>query len=336
MEPRRLGTSELSVPPIVFGAWAIGGWTWGGSDDDAAVEAIHASLAAGATALDTAPMYGFGRSERVLGRALRGRRGGAQVLTKVGLRWDDDRGARFFETDGPDGQPVTVYRNLRPDSVKLEVERSLARLETGFIDLLQCHWPDPTTPVEETMGALADLVEEGVVGAVGVSNFDPGLLERAQRALADRGLPLASNQPRFSLLDREIEDKVLPWCRRNQVGSIVYSPLEQGLLTGKVTLDRAFPDDDQRAHHPHFSRDNRARVLAALDTARELAEAHGATLAQLALAWTVAQPGITAAIVGARTAAQAEENAAAGRIALSEGEVRMLGALFGEVELDRG
>ncbi len=331
-ESVRLGQSELQISPVVFGAWAIGGWFWGGSDDDAAVEAIHAALDSGINAVDTAPMYGCGHSERVVGRALVGRRDRVVLMTKVGLRWDDPRGAHFFDSEDNEGRPIKVYRNLRPDSVRLEVERSLARMDVDHIDLIQCHWPDPSTPVEETMGELLRLHEEGKVGAIGVSNFDVPLLERAKEALGD--VPLASNQPPYSLMKRDIEDAVLPWCRRQGVGTIVYSPMERGLLTGKMTPERVLGEGDGRASHPWFSVENRRRVNAALDTASELCRAHDCSLPQLVVAWTLHQPGVTAALVGARSPAQVADNAGAMNVRLAASEVDLLGRLFTELELE--
>jgi aryl-alcohol dehydrogenase-like predicted oxidoreductase len=332
MEERRLGGSDVAVQRVIFGAWAIGGWYWGGTNDDQAIEAIRASIDAGIQAIDTAPIYGCGHSEVVVGRAIAGRRQDVTLLTKVGLRWDDDRGDHFFDTEDAEGKPLAVHCNLRPESIRLEVERSLERLGVDDIDLVQCHWPDPTTPVEESMGALARLVEEGKVRAIGVSNFDVPLLERARQALATHDLPLASDQPRYSLLDRSAEPDVLRWCRQNQVGAIVYSPLEQGLLTGKVTLDRVFPEGDGRRGAAAFLPDRRAKVLAALDQAREIAHGHDCTLAQLALAWCLHRPGITATIAGARTPEQAQENAAAAQIQLDPTEVALLAERFAEVD----
>lgn len=325
----RLGDSACTVSRVVFGAWAIGGWWWGGSDDDAAVEAIHASIDAGAFAIDTAPMYGCGHSERIVGRAIAGRRDEVVLLTKVGLRWDDERGVPFFSTEHA-GRPVQVRRNLRADSIKTELSRSLERLGVDRIDLLQCHWPDASTPVEESMEALAELVDAGLVGAVGVSNFDVALLERAQRHLQARGQTLASNQPRYSLLDREIEAEILPWCRTHRVGTLAYSPLAQGLLTGKMTPERALAEGDERAKQPRFQPEARRALCAALEQWQPIAAAHDCTLAQLALAWALHQPGLSAVIAGARTAAQARENAHAARVVLSgEERQRMAAALAG-------
>jgi len=335
MEERRLGRSELVIEPVVLGAWAIGGWFWGGTDDEAAIAAIRASLDAGIRGIDTAPVYGFGHSERVVGQAIAGRRDEVVLMTKVGLRWDDDRGAWFFRDQDAQGAELDVYRNGRPDSVRWEVEQSLGRLGVDTIDLVQCHWPDPTTPVEDTMGELARLADEGKVRAIGVSNYGPELLERAESALAAEGRALASDQPPYSLIERGLEADVLPWCRDHQVGVIVYSPMARGLLSGKVGPERVFPPTDGRRDSPLFSIENRRKVMAALDQARELTGALGCTLAQLVVAWCFHQPGVTASIVGARNPAQARENAAAATVELGTEELEWLADLFDAVDLDR-
>jgi aryl-alcohol dehydrogenase-like predicted oxidoreductase len=329
MQTRALGAGPLEVQPVIFGAWAVGGWYWGGTDDARSVRAIQASIDAGVTAIDTAPMYGCGHSERVVGRALAGRRDAVTLMTKVGLRWDDTGGAHFFDDWDDDANPLPIHRNLSAASVRLEVDRSLERLGVEVIDLIQCHWPDPTTEVEETMDALAGVVRAGKARAIGVSNFPPALLERAAAELARHGLPLSSTQPRYSLLKRGIESDVLPWCRDHGVGAIVYSPMEQGLLTGKVGPDRVFPEDDGRGLDPAFSQANRVRVLEAIAATADICAAHGCTPAQLALAWCHHQPGVTAAIAGARTPEQAVENAKAASIQLTAEEVQRLTATFG-------
>jgi len=320
MQIRRLGRSSLQLPVVTFGAWAIGGGPyWNGTHDEQALAALGAAFDAGITAVDTAPIYGMGHSERIVGQALATRRGAAEgdikVCTKVGLRWDADDGELFFESKGPDGQPLRVFRNSRPESVTLECERSLQRLGVEHIDLLQVHWPDPTTPVADTMGALAALHAAGKIGAVGVSTSSPEMLHEAQRALGD--VPLASTQPKYSLVAREIEADVLPWVLEHRVGVLAYSPLEQGLLTGKVRRDRNFAESEGRAKRASFSPENRAAVNALLDhVVAPVAADLGATLAQTVIAWTVARPGITSAIVGARTPEQARENAGAGALTL--------------------
>ena len=328
MKDRSLGESPLRVQPVIFGAWAIGGWYWGGTDDARSVRAIQASIDAGVRCIDTAPMYGCGHSERVVGEAVAGRRDRVTLMSKVGLRWDDAGGAHFFDDWDDDANPLPIHRNLSAASVRLEVDRSLRRLGVDVIDLIQCHWPDPTTEIEETMDALAGVVRAGKARAVGVSNFQPELLSRARAELARHGLPLASTQPRYSLVRREIEGEILPWCRAHGVGAIVYSPMEQGLLTGKVGLDRVFAADDGRSQDPAFSAANRTRVIRGIDATAELCAAHRCSPAQLALAWCHHQPGVTAAIAGARSPEQAIENAHAASIELAADELERLGAAF--------
>jgi len=325
----QLGRSDLKLPRVTFGAWAIGGWYWGGTDDTQATDAIQAAIDAGAGAIDTAPVYGFGHSEQIVGRAIAGRRGDVLVLTKAGLRWDCDDGAHFFTTT--DGRQV--YRNLRPESLRLECDRSLARLGVDCIDLFQCHWPDPTTPIADSMGALLDLRAAGKIRHIGVSNFTPAMMDQAQAALGET--PLVSNQPRYSLLARDIEEDVVPWCMAQDVGLLIYRPIEQGLLTGRMTADRHFPDGDKRAGLPLFCQANRAAVNQALAGLADLASQLDATLAQLAIAWTLHQPGITAALVGARTPEQVRENLAAGSLALTQSQSDRIGDAFSGLDIRR-
>jgi aryl-alcohol dehydrogenase-like predicted oxidoreductase len=333
MRHAELGRSGMQIPRVVFGAWAVGGWGWGGADDEMSIRAIHASIDVGANAIDTAPVYGFGRSEEVVGRAIRGRRSEVLVFTKVGLRWDDERGDVAFETTDEKGIQRVVRRNARPWSVKHEVETSLERLGIETIDLIQVHWPDPKTPIAETMGALLALRDAGKVRAIGVSNFDVAQIGQTRAGLGDT--PLASTQPKYSLVARDIERDVLPDCVREGVGVIVYSPLEQGLLSGRVPADRVFEPTDGRSRRATFRPENRARINAALESvAAPIAERHRATIGQVAIAWTLAQPGVTAAIVGARTPDQARENAAAADIALSAEEATSLRRAFEALRLD--
>jgi aryl-alcohol dehydrogenase-like predicted oxidoreductase len=333
MERRRLGKSCLSITPVTLGAWSFGGWFWGGQDEAKSDRTIRASIDAGVTSIDTAPVYGFGRSEEVLGRALLGLRDQVQILTKVGLRWDLEEGSHYFDTNDVDGQARSIWRNLRPESIRHEVEQSLGRLQVDHLDLVQCHWPDPSTPIPESMGTLRDLVHEGKIGAVGVSNFSPEQMREAQAALGD--VPLASDQPAYSLLDRRIEGGVLPWCREHEVGVVVYSPMARGLLTGRVTMARTFPDNDGRSQDPRYHPINRRRILDALDKVEPIAAAHGITLANLSVAWVLNQPGVTAALVGARDAGQAVENAKAASVHLSEEDLGCIDDVFGDLRLDR-
>jgi len=329
MEYRQLGTSDVKVSAVTMGTWAIGGWLWGGTDDDDAVRAIHKAIDEGVTSIDTAPMYGRGHSEEVVGRAIAGRRDKVQVLTKYALRWDRDEGEFYFEYEFEPGRKSKVYRNAKPDSVIEECEQCLRRLRTDYIDLFQCHWRDHTTPVAETMEAVAKLMKAGKVRAAGVSNFTVEEMAEARKVV-----PLASDQPPYSMVKRDIEKDVLPWCRKNRVGVIVYSPLQLGLLTGKLTMDRQFTGDDQRARLSYFKPANRRRVIEFMDKLRPFAEAHSATLAQLVINWTIHRPGITSALVGARNPQQAEENARAAAFRLSEEETRRIDELVDGLKLE--
>ncbi|MCP4642996.1 MAG: aldo/keto reductase [bacterium] len=331
MRYRQLGRSDLQVPVVSFGAWAIGGWMWGGTDDDAAVDAIRKAIDCGITCVDTAAMYGQGHSERVVGKAIAGRRDGVVVATKCGLRWNLEEGQFYFDSQDNEGNPIRVYRNLKADSIKYECEQSLKRLGVDTIDLYQCHWPESTTPLEETMGALLDLQKEGKIRAIGVSNFTPEMMTECLR----HGL-IASDQPPYSALNRGMEADVAPFCAENNVGILAYSPIAQGLLTGKVTADRVFKEGDHRAGKPWFQPKNLERLHRdLLDKVRPIADAHDATLGQVFIAWTVEQPGITTAIVGARNEQQAEENARAGDLELNQDElatIRSLVEALGEPE----
>jgi aryl-alcohol dehydrogenase-like predicted oxidoreductase len=326
MDARRLGNSSLRVSPVIFGAWAIGGWMWGGADEKDAIEAIHAALDNGITTIDTAAVYGFGRSEELVGKAIKGRlREQVIIATKCGMRWDSDEGSDPWPQTGPDGQPVVIRKNSRPDSIIHECEKSLKRLGVETIDLYQIHWADLSTPVEDSMAAMLKLKDQGKIRAIGVSNYPIDLLERAFKAA-----PLASVQPPYSVIRRGIEADIIPFCRRHNVSPIVYSPLERGLLTGHVGPDRTFAPGDHRATLKSFSVDNRKRIMAALERIRPLAEQHHASFAQLIINWTYNEPGITAALVGARNAQQAEHNARAMDLNLTTRERGMIRAVFDE------
>ena len=334
MRTRKLGRSSLEVPVVSFGAWAIGGWYWGGADPATGLRALGAAIDEGITAVDTAPIYGFGLSEQLVGRAIAVRRDDVVVMTKAGLRWDDGPGEPFFETEGPGGRRVTIRRDSSPESLRREVEASLKRLNVTVIDLLQVHWPDPRTPIAETMGALVDLRREGKIREIGVSNFDAPLLAEALAALGD--VPLASVQTRYSLLRTDAEAGVLPFAREHGLGVLAYSPLEQGLLTGKVSDSRRFAADDGRAKQVLFSAANRAAVNRALtDHIEPVARAHDATVAQVVIACTAEQPGITTVLVGARDEEQARENARGGELVLGEGEVAAVRAALAGVTIEQ-
>ncbi|MGB2997756.1 MAG: aldo/keto reductase [Phycisphaerae bacterium] len=329
MESRKLGRSDVEVSVVTLGAWAIGGWMWGGTDDEAAIAGIRKAVDLGMTSIDTAPVYGFGHSERIVGQAVKGRRNEIQLLTKFGLRWDIEQGTNPFHSTLPDGTPVTVRKYAGRKSVIEECERSLKRLGTDHIDLYQHHWPDPATPIEETMEALDRLLKQGKILAAGVSNYSPEQMAEAQRVV-----PLASSQPPYSMIRRDIEDDVLPYCREHGIAVLVYSPLQGGILTGKVTMDREFPETDLRHNNPYYTKENRRRVLDFLEEIRPIAEAHEATLAQAVINWTIHRPGVTASLVGVRNPKQAEENAGAAAFELTEEETRHIDDLLGNLQLE--
>jgi aryl-alcohol dehydrogenase-like predicted oxidoreductase len=326
MQNRQLGTSEIEVSPIVFGAMPIGGWLWGGTDETAAIRTIQKCIDEGMTTIDTAPVYGFGLSEVLVGEAIGGRRSEVVLATKAGMRWDSDEGQFFFSTTDDGGNARDVYRVLKADSIVHECEMSLRRLRTETIDLYQCHWPDNTTPLDETMEAMVRLKEQGKIRAIGVSNFTAEMIDECSTVG-----PVASDQPRYSLLHREIESDVLPHCREHDVGLLVYNPFEMGILAGKTPMYRVFADDDQRSNNRWYNPTNRRRVLDALEKIRPIADGHGATLAQLAINWVVGEPGITSAIVGARSPEQVVENAGALAFDLGADERATIRKMFEEL-----
>lgn len=326
MQYRKLGRSGLEVSTVTLGTWVTGGWWWGGSDEYECVAAIRRAAELGVNLIDTAPVYGFGRSERIVGAALKDLRGEVLIATKCGLRWDGTDGKHHFTAVDQDGVQRAVYRNLRPASIREECEASLARLGVDCIDLYQCHWPDPTTPIADTMGALDALRQEGKIRAIGASNFTVAMLIEAAKHV-----DLASDQPKYSMLNRAPEANVLPYARKHRIGVLCYSPLEQGMLTGAVGMDREFPEGDGRRDRPWFKPENRRRVLEFLDGLMPIARRHGATLAQLAIAWTCAQEGVTSAIVGARRPAQAEENARGADMALGADDLAEIRRLLEEL-----
>ena len=333
MQTRRLGSSELDLPVVTFGAWAIGGWQWGGTDDELARRAVRRAIDVGMSAIDTAPVYGFGHSESVVGEAIRGRRDEVLILTKAGLRWDSTDGRLGYRGKDLNGDPIDIYLNSRPESLRFEVEQSLSRLGIERIDLLQIHRADPTTPIAESMGVLVELRSEGKLREIGVSNYSVEQMDEARAALGD--VPLVSAQPRYSLVRREIESDVLPYAREHGVGLLAYSPIEQGLLAGAVPEERTFARGDGRRNRPTFRAGNRAEVNALLEeVARPIADAHGATLAQVAIAWVIGTEGITAALVGARNPEQVAENAAAAELELAPDAWARLGRAFAELDLD--
>jgi aryl-alcohol dehydrogenase-like predicted oxidoreductase len=329
MEKRALGNSSLLVSPVTFGAWAIGGWMWGGADKKDAIKAIHACLDNGISSIDTAPIYGFGQSEKLVGEAIRGKRDRYEILTKAGMRWEGTKGEYFFTTNDNDGVQREIYKYSGRESIIAECEESLRRLGTDYIDLYQIHWPDLTTPIEEPMEAFRILMDQGKIRAAGVSNYSVEQMERASGVIK-----LSSNQVPYSMVRREIEQDVVPWCLENSCGILAYSPLQRGVLTGKITPDYPFAPGDSRPETPHFQINNLIRINKFLDKIRPMAEEKGATLSQLVIAWTLRQPGITVALVGARTREQVEQNAGALDVSLSDEELDYIGQKLDKLHLE--
>ncbi|MGA9775027.1 MAG: aldo/keto reductase [Candidatus Dormiibacterota bacterium] len=307
-DKRKLGISDLEITPVGLGAWAIGGggWAygWGPQDEASSLAAIRHAVEVGVNWIDTAAIYGLGRSEEVVGRALKTLPEADRplVFTKGGMIADPQR--PYLEPE----------RNLRPESIRVEVEASLRRLGVERIDLYQLHWPDQLgTPIEESWGEMARLVEEGKIRAAGVSNFDIGLLERAERVRH-----VDSLQPPFSLLLRDAGGDVIPWAAAHGTGVIVYSPMQSGLLTDAFSARRvaAMAEDDWRRRSEFFQEPGLSRNLRLRDALRPIAARHGVTVAAVAVAWTLAWNGVTGAIVGARDPGQVDGWAVAGRLRL--------------------
>ena len=306
MPLRGLGNSDLFITPIGFGAWAIGGsgWEfgWGEQDDQASIAAIHRALSLGVNWIDTAAVYGMGHSEEVVASALKTWAGPQPyVFTKCGLRWDEQG---------------YVHRSLQAKSIRSECEESLRRLKVDAIDLYQIHWP--TEDLEEGWSAMAQLQKEGKVRWIGVSNFDVGELRRAE-AIA----PITSLQPPYSLVRREVEREILPFCRSGGIGTIVYSPMASGLLTGAMTRERAasLPNSDWRSRDLEFHEPKLSQNLALVARLREVGERYGRPPGQVAIAWALQNPAITGAIVGARSARQVEGIVDAAGLRLTSEEI---------------
>ena len=322
MRYRPLGTSGIDASIVGLGTAAIGGGDGSERQDDGEyVKAIHAAIDHGVTLIDTAPSYGWGHSEEVVGRAIKGRRDQVVVATKCGVWWEDQRGSYNGVKNGK-----ANYVSLRPDTIAIEVENSLRRLGVDVIDLLQCHkpaMPPEDTPIAETMGCLMDLVAQGKIRAIGVSNVSLGQL-KAYRAAGD----LASDQFRYSMILRDREADILPYCAANNIATLTYWSLEQGLLTGKVGPDRVFAEGDFRnsadAWLPWFRRENRQRLADVFAGWADLTEKHACTIAQLTIACTASQPGATHVLTGVRSVEQATQNAGAGALELQAHEIQRI------------
>jgi len=283
METRRFGNTDIQVTPVGLGTWAIGGWMWGGTDEAQSIETIHRAIDKGIGLIDTAPVYGFGRSEEIVGKALAdGRRDQVALATKVALNWNDDHDK--------------VWRDSTASRIEREVEDSLKRLQTDRIDIYQVHWPDPKTPMEETARALEKLYQAGKIRAIGVSNFTPSQMDELQKSV-----PLHSLQPPYNLFERDIEQEILPYCREYGIATITYGGLCRGLLTGKMREDTQFTGDDLRKNDPKFQGERYRQYLNAVAELDAFAkERYQKNVLALALRWLVDQPGVTTALWGAR------------------------------------
>lgn len=307
MQYRPLGKSGINASVVGLGTWAIGGWLWGGTDRADSIAAVQAAIDEGITLIDTAPAYGLGLSEEIVSEAITGKRHKVILATKCGLVWHCDKGNYFFDEHGK-----RVHRYLGGESIRYEVEQSLKRLKTDYIDLYQTHWQDETTPIDETMTALLDLKKAGKIRAIGVSNATV-----EQIAEYEKYGPVDSDQEKYSMLDRGIEKGLLPYCQKQSIAMLAYSPLASGLLTGKIGPDRQFENDDQRKNNPRFSVENRQKVQNLIQAFEPVMIQHQVSPSQLVIAWTASQPGLTHVLCGARHPQQARENALAGNITLS-------------------
>ena len=313
---RTLGNSDLQLTAIGFGAWAIGGgnweFAWGPQDESESIAAIHQALDLGINWIDTAAIYGLGHSEEVVGRAIKSAAAKPLVFTKCSMRWHEDR---------------SIYRSLKADSLAQELEGSLRRLGVETIDLYQIHWPNPETEIEEGWAALEKFRRQGKIRWIGVSNFSVEQMKRAQKMAS-----ITSVQPPYSMLRRATEDEILPFAQANNIGVINYSPMVSGLLTGKMTRERAaaFPADDWRRRAVEFNEPRLSRNLRLVDLLREIGNNHQVSPGVVAVAWTLHHPAITAAIVGGRNANQVAELAAALDFRLSDAEFRKINEFLAE------
>lgn len=297
MEYRQLGKSALSVSVIGLGTWPLGGIEWEPVDETEAIAAIHKAIDCGINLIDTAPMYGNGRSEEIVGKAIKACRQRVIIATKCGV---------YLTGNG-------LINDLKPQSIRKELEDSLRRMSIEVIDLYQCHWPDPNTPIEDTMGEMLKMKAEGKIRYIGVSNFDTALFQRTQKAA-----PIASNQVPYSLLNREIERELLPFCQEQGVGIMAYGPLGGGILTGKYKEKPIFNTGDARSFfYSYYEEPYWSRVQMLLKDLEQVSKRYGKPISQVAINWIRQQPGISTVLVGARNPKQAEANATAGTWQLS-------------------
>jgi aryl-alcohol dehydrogenase-like predicted oxidoreductase len=325
---RPLGSSGFQITTVGFGSWAIGGggwaFSWGPQDDAESIATMRHALELGVNWIDTAAVYGLGHSEEVVGKLLRELPPSERplIFTKCGLTWDVNNPME------------TAKRILKPETIRRECEASLRRLGVERIDLYQFHWPDETgTPVEDSWNAMVKLIEEGKIRAAGVSNFNVDLLERCE---AIRHVD--SLQPIFSLISRKTADKLLPWCKNQNTGVICYSPMQSGILTDGFTAERVakMASDDWRRRGPEFQEPSLSRNLALRDALRPIAARHGTSISSVAVAWTLSWPGLSGAIVGARTPAQVDGWIQAATLQLTHDDLKEIAAAIGKTQAGAG
>lgn len=310
MQTKQLGNSDLHITPIGYGAWAIGGgnWEfgWGPQEDEESMAAIHRALDLGINWIDTAAIYGLGHSEEVVAKVLKERSDRPYVFTKCSMIWNDK------------GE---ISRSLKADSLRQELEASLRRLQVDVIDLYQIHWPNPAEDIEEGWTTLAQFQQEGKVRYIGVSNFNVEQMRRAE-AIA----PITSLQPPYSLVKPAVEQEILPFCQAHQLGVIVYAPMQSGLLTGAMTPERvaSMPDNDWRKRNSEFQEPRLSRNLKLVELLRQVGQPYGRSPGEVAIAWTLRHPAVTAAIVGGRNAKQVEGTIGAADFRLNEAEIQTI------------
>lgn len=329
MKKVQLGQSDLQISELAFGAWAIGGWMWGGADTKDAMKAIETAIDNGMTTIDTAAVYGFGLSEELVGKATKGKRTGVEILTKFGLAWTEKKGQYYFSTKDNNGNNIDLYKYSAKEKVLFDCDQSLRRLGTDYIDLYQIHWPDPTTPVSETMEALQILLKQGKIRAGAVCNYPLELVQEAEKFF-----PIASNQVPYSMVNRGIEKDVVPHCIEKNIGILAYSPLQRGLLTGKIKPGYTFNEGDSRPTTVFYREPNLSNIIQMTDKLRKIADERGVTLSQLVLNWTVQQPGITCALAGARNAEQVLDNVRATEFSLSKEELSHINEIVSSVKIE--
>jgi methylglyoxal reductase len=337
MKYRPLGKSGIEASVVGFGAWAIGGWMWGGTKKNDSEGAIRAAIDHGINLIDTAPMYGYGRSEELVGQAIKGVRDQVVLATKCGLVWYKKEGDKIFDAseegraEGEEDKKYEVYINLKPAMIRHEIEESLRRLKTDRIDLYQTHRQDSTTKTEDVMAELMLLKQEGKIRAIGCSNANVEQMKR-YRSVGQ----LDSDQEQYSMLQRQHEADNLSFCRDNHIAFLAYSPLALGILTGKIGPDHEFGRGDLRRNNPWYQKENRPKVNALLQVLDSVAAGKGITIAQTVIAWTLEQPGCSHTLVGARDPEQAMVNAKAGGVQLTEEEIGTLRKAVDQTKLAPG